>query len=293
MKISFAEFFKTFRLKSGFSSLSEFGKALTEEGFMFEDSIFSRWQKGNRIPKDRNLLLALIQIFIKRGSITSIKEVDIFLDAAGQGYLTESEMQKITKSFIVSVKLHSPKKTIEFLSKIGKSKKIVRSGWIREKIKDPESVAEHSFLLSVLAMVLADQLGIDKEKLIKMAILHDLGQVITGDVVWSRGRIIDMKKQTEKIEQEKKGIAQVFKIIGRSNEYVEIFEEMIERTSQEAKIFWELDKLEMTLQALEYERDQNKNLDEFFVNADLQIQSSHLRKILKEIIKQRFHVKKI
>lgn len=287
MENNFAELFKKFRLKSGFSSLSEFGKALAEEGFIFEDSIFSRWQKGNRMPKDRNLLLTLIRIFMKREGIASIKEANLFLATAGEGYLTEPELQKITKPLLVSTKAHSPRKTIEFLTKIGKSKKILRHGWVREKIKDPESVAEHSFRLSVLAMVLADQLGVDKEKLIKMALLHDIGEVITGDIVWSRGGIIDIKKRAEKEELEKKGIEKVFKIIGKSHEYLRLFEEMIERVSLEAKVFWEIDKLEMAIQALEYERDQNRKLDEFFINADLQIYSSSLRKMLGEILKQR------
>lgn len=148
-------------------------------------------------------------------------------------------------------------------------------------------MAEHSFQLSVLAMVLADRLGLDRDKLIKMALLHDLGGVATRDVVWSRGGIVNIRKQVEKVKREKKGIVMVFKIIGKSDEYLQIFKEMIEATSQEAKVFWELDKLEMAIQALEYERSQHKKLDEFFVNADLQIYSLPLRKILKELLKQR------
>lgn len=287
MKNSFGELFKILRLKSGFSSLSEFGKTLAREGIVLEDSIFSRWQKGNRMPKDRNLLLILITIFIKGESITSIKQANAFLDSADQGYLTELELQKINNFFIEPIKLPPPKKTIEFIMKIGKSKKIARSGWIREEIKDPESVAEHSFQLSVLAMILADQLGVDKEKLIKMALLHDLGAVVTKDIVWSRGGVVDMKKESEKIDREKKEIAKAFKIIGRSKEYLEIFQEMVERTTQEAKLFWELDKLEMAIQSLDYELSQNKKLDEFFINADLNIYSPLLRKIMDEVVKQR------
>ena len=82
-------------------------------------------------------------------------------------------------------------------------------------------------------------------------------------------------------------IKKVFRTIGKSDEYKEIFEEMIARTSQEAKMFWQLDKLEMAFQALEYEKEQNKKLDEFFINADLQIDSPPLRKILREIINSR------
>lgn len=291
-KPSFGHLFKKFRLRAGFATLSEFGKTLSDEGLIFEDSIFSHWQKGNRIPKKRCVLLTLIKIFMDRSGISSLKEAHQLLESTGQGYLTEEELRKITQSLHASLQIPSPKKIIDFVQKVGKSKKILRSGWIREKIKDPESIAEHSFRLSVLAIVLADQLEVDKEKLIKMAILHDLGEVVTGDVVWARGKIIDTKKLAEKEEWEKKGITEVFKIIGKPNEYMKIFEEMTERASIESTIFWQLDKLEMAMQALEYEKDQDVRLDEFFLNADLEIHSSSLREILKEILKQRLKNKK-
>ena len=62
----FGDLFKKLRLKAEFATLSEFGKALADEGLPYEDSIFSRWQKGNRAPKDRKLLfiLAIIGIIL-------------------------------------------------------------------------------------------------------------------------------------------------------------------------------------------------------------------------------------
>lgn len=284
---SFGKLFKKFRLKAEFYTLSEFAEALALEGFVYEDSIFSHWQKNNRIPKSRNLILTIIKIFINKGGITSIKEANLLLESAKQGDLMDLEVEYVTSSFDSLPKPSSAKKMVKFASMIGRSKRILRSGWVREKIKDPESVAEHSFRLSVLAMVLADQLGVDKEKLIQMAILHDLGEVITGDVVWSRGSVIDMRKKAEKEELEKKGIGKIFKLIERSNNYVGLFEEMIGRKTQEAKIFWQLDKLEMAIQAMEYEKNHDKKIEEFFINADLQIYSPLLRKIFKEVVKQR------
>jgi len=287
IKPKFNELFKRARLRAGFATLTEFGKRLADHGLIFEDSLFSRWQNGSRVPKDRGTLLKILKVFIDNSGINSLKEANALLESVGQGHLTESESQVLTRPSKSFAKLPSPKKIIKFLTMTGKSKKILRSGWVREKIKDPESVAEHSFQLSVLAMVLADDLSVDREKLIKMAILHDLGEVVTGDLVWSRGEIIDIKKRAEKEKLEREGIEKVFRTIGKSDEYKEIFEEMIARTSQEAKMFWQLDKLEMAFQALEYEKEQNKKLDEFFINADLQIDSPPLRKILREIINSR------
>lgn len=91
--LRFGELFKKFRLKSQFKTLSQLSDTLTELNLFYEESIFSRWEHGNRIPKSRDVLLSLIKLFIERGGITNLNEVNDFLEAAGQGYLTESEIK--------------------------------------------------------------------------------------------------------------------------------------------------------------------------------------------------------
>lgn len=93
-KESFAYYFKKYRLKSEFETLSDFADALAENGIVYETSIFSHWQKGTRIPKDRFLLLKMINIFISRGGIRSDTEANLLLESAGQGYLTEGEKKQ-------------------------------------------------------------------------------------------------------------------------------------------------------------------------------------------------------
>ena len=65
---------------------------------------------------------------------------------------------------------------------------------IAERLKDntrhcttsnrrPESVAEHSWRVSLLAMLLEDEIkDADFNKIIRMCIIHDLGEAITGDI---------------------------------------------------------------------------------------------------------------
>ncbi len=289
---TFGELFKKFRLRSGFVSLRDFADALAEKGFIFEDSLFSHWQKNTRTPKDRKLLLAVIKIFITRKGISSIKDINNLLESVNQSYLTEQEAEEVTAHSNFPTKLTSAKKVLTFFTTTARSKRIIRTGWKREGVKDPESVAEHSFQLSVMAMVLADQLEVDKEKLIKMAILHDLGELSTGDIVWSRGKIMDIEKRTNKETTELLGIKKMFAAINKTNEYKNIFEEMMERKSPEAKIFWQLDKLEMAIQAMQYEKDNNKKLDEFFINTNLQLYHPFLQKIFAEVLKQRAIIKK-
>lgn len=172
-----------------------------------------------------------------------------------------------------------PQDVVKLVKILGKSKKIKRAGWVREKIKNPESVAEHSFRLIVMCMALAKVLKVDQEKLIKMAIVHDLGETKTGDIVVERGTKIYSQKRIKKEILEEEAIKELLSIFGE--EYHRVFHELIERKSREAKIFWQLDKLEMAFQAKEYEEEQGKDLEEFFKNAEMNIKTPLLKKVLK------------
>jgi len=176
---------------------------------------------------------------------------------------------------------------LNFFKTVGKSKRLPRTGWVREKIKNPESAAEHSFRVGVIAMTLADKLEVSKDKLMKMALIHDLGTALTEDMVWIRWGVVDLKARDKKEREEIRGIVSLFSNIPGGKEYIKIFEEMTLRSSKEAKVFWQIDKLEMALQALEYEQEQKKNLDEFFATADLYIKHTILRGMFEEILSQR------
>ena len=94
---SFGELFTTFRLRAGFSSLSQLADAFAERGYFYEISTFCRWQKGKRIPTKRALLLQLLALFIERKAIRSIEEANVFLESAEQGYLTKKEQEHFLK----------------------------------------------------------------------------------------------------------------------------------------------------------------------------------------------------
>ena len=285
--LHFASLFKKYRLQSGFSTLKELADYLSQEGLIYDDSLLSRWQNGTRVPKDRKVVLKLIEVFVKRGGIKRVEEVDELLTNLEFLPLNKKEKELFFPKKLPMEKIPSVKKLIKFFITTAASKRLLRTGWIREKIKDPESVAEHSFALSLMALILADYFGLDKEKLIKMAILHDLGELVTGDIVWARGRVVDLDKLESKIKKELKGIEKIFNIIGKGDEYKKLFLELTERKTPEAIFFWELDKLEVCLQALIYEKEQGKKLEEFFIHPKLQIKTPFFKEIIKEIEKQR------
>lgn len=108
--------FKKYRLKAEISTLLEFGNILSEKGLIYEDSIFSHWQKGTRVPQ-RSVLLRILEIFIERKAVTSLEEANEFLSSAGEGYLSEQELGKIPlklKSLIFQV----PSEIINFNGRI-------------------------------------------------------------------------------------------------------------------------------------------------------------------------------
>jgi putative hydrolases of HD superfamily len=184
-------------------------------------------------------------------------------------------------------------KYLEFFEAITKFKQIPRTGWVRAGVHKPESVADHSFGITVLAMVLADKFEktINREKLMKMASIHDIGELAFGDTVVDRGAVLAGEKEmAEKNERERKKIRDVFDSIDAGEEYEQLFAEMIERKTPEAQIVKELDKLEMVMQALTYEKEQGKDLEEWFINAELYIKEPLLREIFQELLNTRKQV---
>ncbi len=168
---------------------------------------------------------------------------------------------------------------------VGLSKRLKRAGWVKRKVKNPESVAEHCFRVTVLCMALAPSLEVDKEKLTKMAVIHDLGETATGDIVVESWKKIFFDKRKKKEKMEREAIRQI--LYGYGEDYSKLFQEMIQRKTKEALIFWEIDLLERTIQAYEYEKEQGIDMTEFFVSANYHIKNPLLKKTLKDLEKMR------
>ncbi|KAF3452886.1 hypothetical protein FNV43_RR03319 [Rhamnella rubrinervis] len=152
--------------------------------------------------------------------------------------------------------------TIDFLSLCHRLKTTKRAGWLRRDVKDPESVADHMYRMGVMALISSDIPGVDRDKCIKMAIVHDIAEAIVGDITPSDGI-----SKTEKSRREREALDHMCKLLGggsRAKEIGDLWMEYEENSSPEAKIVKDFDKVEMILQALEYENEQGKDLDEFF-----------------------------
>ncbi len=119
-----------------------------------------------------------------------------------------------------------------------------------------------------------------------MALIHDLGEAEIGDVVTVRGgkRLLNHK---DKLEKERIGLQKVLIDSNNPEEYLQLFDEYEENTTDEAKLVKQLDRLEMAIQAYEYETAHTFSLEEFFLTTDAEVTDQRLRLILKDIEKLR------
>jgi 5'-deoxynucleotidase YfbR-like HD superfamily hydrolase len=168
---------------------------------------------------------------------------------------------------------------LEFFHDVGKLKSLKRSGWLRTDISNPESVAEHSFRTAVMAMVLGDILELDTNKLLKMALLHDMPEILTGDIT-----PLDEMNEDEKRKGESKAVKEILKDIPNADEYIALWYEFEKQQSPEAKLIKNLDKLEMALQAAEYyEEFSHWELFAFIRDAENRIDIPEVRNLFEKI----------
>ncbi|GEM_PF-560521 len=121
---SFAELFKKYRLRAEFDTFTAFGNALAQKGYYYEDSIFSRWQKGTRIPSDRRLIINILQIFIDKEAIRSQEEANEFLASTKLGYLTSEEKEKLHINNLIRKPFQVPSEIAYFTGREETIKKI-------------------------------------------------------------------------------------------------------------------------------------------------------------------------
>jgi len=118
----------------------------------------------------------------------------------------------------------------------GALKKVKRKGWTTwVGIENPESVAEHSFRCAVLAMCIGDLKKLNTEKLIKITLLHDIHEALTGDYDYFD------KQRMGKGEVHKREAEAVKKLSNRlpkkiRDEYLSLWNEFESQETEEAKL---------------------------------------------------------
>jgi putative hydrolase of HD superfamily len=156
---------------------------------------------------------------------------------------------------------------LKFLEETNKLKQIKRTGWVERGVKEPESVADHSFKVALQAAFLGE--GLNIEKLLKMAIIHDLAKSQAGDMIskeaWPAGGTVTKK---EKCRLEKDAMEKILGLLNAEmkREFMGLWLELQEEKTGEAVFLKSLCRLETILQAVEYRKQGNfkKPLEPFW-----------------------------
>lgn len=151
-------------------------------------------------------------------------------------------------------------------------KLLPRMGWLFAGIAHPESVAEHSFVMSWLALLLAEQINLeyntqgltqplDIAKIAHIALVHDVAESILTDLP---KRSADLLGKQIKHQAEATAMQQLFAQMPNGAYYIDCWQAYAEAATPEARLVRDADKLEMIHQALCYEQTGQRNLAEFW-----------------------------
>ncbi|KAJ1937263.1 hypothetical protein FBU59_004806 [Linderina macrospora] len=178
----------------------------------------------------------------------------------------------------------SASSVIDFLHIVERLKRTKRTGWINNEISGPESIADHMYRMGIMAMLVEDP-SLDRTRCIKMAIVHDLAEALVGDIT-----PYDGVSKEKKREMELDGMRQISQTLGDSayaQEIVELWLEYENDMTSEAHLVHDLDKCEMIVQALEYEKSDGKDLESFFASTRGIFKHPQVQSWVEEIYRRR------
>ena len=187
-----------------------------------------------------------------------------------------------------------------------------RTGWQLRGVDDPESVAAHSWGVAYLVAALGDRLaadlpGVDLDRALRLAVVHDVAEAETGDVATRASDVAeaptdsagDGSDREAKVAAEREAMRD---LAGPLPERVrDAWEAYEARESPEAVLVKECDLLDTCLQALVYERDgrydpergppdafgEYDDLDEFFATAEPRLRTDAGRALF-ETVRERY-----
>ncbi len=178
------------------------------------------------------------------------------------------------------------KEVLNFIEEVERLKFTLRSGWMYYGIKNPESVAEHSFMVAFLSLIIGLMLikrneNVDLRKILIMSLIHELGEVKVGDIHLVAKKYLGF----ENVDRAEENAT--FDLLNNLefDELKEIYQEFLKGETNEAKIVRACDKLELLIQAKIYKKIGYTNVDDFF-NSDANLNDIKNLKIANELLKE-------
>ncbi|MCJ1434560.1 hypothetical protein MMC27_003929 [Xylographa pallens] len=188
-----------------------------------------------------------------------------------------------------------PKSPIPFMHLIERLKTTPREGWRRFGIDHGESISDHMYRMSIITMLAPTSLSsqLDISRCIKMALVHDMAESLVGDIT-----PVDPVSKDEKNRRETESMdyltTHLLGKVGRGGKEAGVdmqktWQEYEDNETLEAKFVHDVDKLELLLQMVEYEKRKGKlDLGEFTRVAQ-KIVLAEVREWCSEVLQEREH----
>ncbi len=195
---------------------------------------------------------------------------------------------------------------IDFWSLALQLKRLRRTGWVDRGVSDPESAADHSWGVALLAWLLArDYPDLDRERVLVLGLIHDLPEAVAGDAtpfdhlrdatgVISSDHFTTTpdytadtrasKQQAEEaaLERMLHDLPSVMK-----HDIRDAWHEYEQQESAESRFVRQIDKLETLLQAEDYrDREQHLAIESFRLGARRDVIEPGLIALLEARLRQ-------
>lgn len=203
------------------------------------------------------------------------------------------------------------KNLVDFLIQTGKLKKMERKGWLLRGIKKPETIADHTFRMAIMAWVLCYKRNLNINKTLKMSLIHDLCEIHAGDTTpydkilpngeKKRKKLLSKWPRFSKTEKEKffndkykKEDKALKKLISKlplelKKEILSLWDDYEKGITPEGKFVRQLDRVENLLQALEYWKKEKKfAIKPWWIQIEELIDDPVLLKFIKAL-ENKFH----
>lgn len=194
----------------------------------------------------------------------------------------------LSKAFRICLRRTPPFKLdsiLRFWHYAAELKREPRKGWQRKVEGRVESVADHSFAVALLALYEGERRGYDLEKILKLALIHDLEEAIIGDLT-PRDKAHRGEARVQR-DRERAIRELLSKLPAKSRPaYLRLWTDLRERRSKESRLVHQLDKVEMAFQAKEYgKRTGQRKMRDFYDSASKETDDPILKKALASILK--------
>ncbi|KAH4228272.1 5'-deoxynucleotidase [Parastagonospora nodorum] len=192
---------------------------------------------------------------------------------AGQSKVEEvSQAKWSVESVLTELNLTYTESTaspLPFFHLLQRLKTTKRAGWQRFGIPAPESISDHMYRMSIITMLAPASLSskLDMAKCCRMALIHDMAEALVGDIT-----PVDPVSKEEKSRRESETMDYICeKLLGKVGgglngvEVRKIWQEYEDSETSESLFVHDVDKIELLLQMVEYERESGceRDLGEF------------------------------